>query len=180
MVNGRRAYKLARAAAPLALAARAVQIAALQLIAVPDRDHADCEAIVGKGTYIRALARDLGRALGTFAHVAELRRLSVGRFSIEQAISLDSAIEHLHSFPASEYLLPIATSLDEIPALALTAAEAARLRCGQKVTPHNADGRADVARYVDGTVVTVWHDRAVIALARVENGALQPARVINR
>lgn len=179
-VGGRRAYKLARAAAPPALRGRAVQVTALRLIALPDRDHADCEAIVGKGTYIRALARDVGGALGTFAHVAELRRLSVGRFTIEQAISLDSAIEHLHSLPASEYLLPIETSLDDIPALALTAAEVARLRCGQKVTPHNADGGADVARYVDGTVVTVWHDRVVIALARVEKGGLQPARVINR
>ena len=179
-VNGRRAYKLARAAAPPALAARAVQIAALRLIAVPDRDHADCEAIVGKGTYIRALARDLGRALGTFAHVDQLRRLSVGRFTIEQAISLDSAIEQLHSLPASEYLLPIETALDGIPALVLTAAEVARLRCGQRVTPHNCDGWADVARFADGTVVSVWHDRAVIALARVENGGLQPARVINR
>jgi tRNA pseudouridine55 synthase len=179
-VNGRRAYKLARAAAPPALAARAVQIAALQLIAVPDRDHADCEAIVGKGTYIRALVRDLGRALGTFAHVDQLRRLSVGRFTIEQAISLDSAIDQMHSLPASEYLLPIEAALDGIPALVLTAAEVARLRCGQRVTPHNCDGWADVARRVQGTVVSVWHDRVVIALARIENGGLQPARVINR
>jgi len=179
-VNGRRAYKLARAAAPPALAARAVQIAALRLIAVPDRDHADCEAIVGKGTYIRALARDLGRALGTFAHVDQLRRLSVGRFTIEQAISLDSAIDQMHSLPASEYLLPIEAALDGIPALVLTAAEVARLCCGQRVTPHNCDGWADVARCAHGTVVSVWHDRVVIALARVENGGLQPARVINR
>jgi tRNA pseudouridine55 synthase len=179
-VNGLRAYKLARAATPPALAARPVQIAALQLIAVPDRDHADCEALVGKGTYIRALARDLGAALGTFAHVAELRRLSVGSFTIEQAISLDSAIEQLHSLSASGYLLPIETALDGIPALALTAAEAARLRCGQRVTPDDGDVRADVARYVDGTIVSVWYDRAVIALARVENGGLRPARVISR
>ena len=179
-VNGRRAYKLARAAAPPALAARAVQIAALRLIAVPDRDHADCEAIVGKGTYIRALVRDLGRALGTFAHVDQLRRLSVGRFTIKQAISLDSAIDQMHSLPASEYLLPIEAALDGIPALVLTSAEVARLRCGQRVTPHNCDGWVDVARRVHGTVVSVWYDRVVIALARIENGGLQPARVINR
>jgi tRNA pseudouridine55 synthase len=180
MVDGRRAYKLARAAAPPVLKARPVQIAALRLIAMPDRDHAECEALVGKGTYIRALARDLGGALGTFAHIDELRRLSVGSFTLEQAISLDSAIEHLHSLPASEYLLPIEAALDGIPALALTAAEAVRVRCGQRVTPQNSDRWADVARYVDGTVVSVWHDRTVIALAKVENGGLQPARVINR
>lgn len=179
-VDGRRAYKLARVGAPPALTARAVQIAALRLVAVPDRDHADCEALVGKGTYIRALARDLGAALGTFGHVAELRRLSVGRFTVEQAISLDSAIERRHSLRASGHLLPIETALDGIPAFALTAAEAAQLRCGQRVRPRDIGVRANLERFAEGTVVSVWYDRAVIALARVENGGLRPARVINR
>lgn len=179
-VDGRRAYKLARAAAPPVLTARAVQIAALRLVAVPDCDHADCEALVGKGTYIRALARDLGAALGTFGHVAELRRLSVGRFTVEQAISLDSVVERWHSLAASEYLLPIETALDDIPALALTAAEAARLRCGQRVTPEDTGVRAHLDRLDEGTVVSVWHDQVVIALAKIENRGLQPARVINR
>ena len=179
-VDGRRAYKLARAAAPPALKARPVQIAALRLIAMPDRDHADCEAVVGKGTYIRALCRDLGIALGTFGYVAELRRLSVGRFTVEQAISLDSVVERRHSLAASEYLLPIETALDDIPALALTAAEAARLRCGQRVTPHDVGVRAHLDRLDEGMVVSAWHDQMVIALAKIENGGLQPARVINR
>ena len=178
-VDGCRAYKLARAEKTPVLASRVVEVSTLRLIGVPDHDHADCEAIVGKGTYIRALARDMGAALGTFAHITELRRLSVGRFTIEQAISLDSAIERLHSLPVSEYLLPIETALEGIPAMALTAAESARVRCGQRVTPHNEDGRADLAQYVDGTIVTVWHGRAVIALARIENGGLRPTRVIN-
>jgi tRNA pseudouridine55 synthase len=179
-IGGRRAYKVARAAAPPALGARSVHIATLRLISIPDRDHADCEALVGKGTYIRALARDLGAALGTFGHVAELRRLSVGCFTVEQAISLDSAIEHLHSSSASRHLLPIEAALDGIPALALTAAEAARLRCGQRVTPHDIHVQEKVDRLVEGTVVSIRCDRTVIALARVENGGLQPARVINR
>ena len=179
-VDGHRAYALARAHRPPALTARPVQIAALRLIAVPDRDHADCEALVGKGTYIRALSRDLGIALGTCGHVAELRRLSVGRFTEAQAISLDSVVERRHSLAASEHLLPIETALDDIPALALTAAEAARLRCGQRVTPHDIGVRAHLDRLDEGTVVSAWHDQAVIALAKIENGGLQPARVINR
>ena len=179
-VDGRRAYKLARAAAPLALKARPVQIGALRLIAIPDRDHADCEALVGKGTYIRALSRDLGIALGTFGHISELRRLSVGRFTETQAISLDSIVKRMHSLAASEYLLPIETALDDIPALALTAAEAARLRCGQRVTPHDVGVRAHLDRLDEGMVVSAWHDQMVIALAKIANGALQPARVINR
>ena len=179
-VDGRRAYALARAHRPPALAARPVQIASLRLIAVPDRNHADCEAVVGKGTYIRALSRDLGIALGTFSHVADLRRLSVGRFTEAQAISLDSIIEGRHSLAASEYLLPIETALDDVPALALTAAEATRLRCGQRVRPHDIGRRAHLDRLAEGTVVSAWHGHAVIALAKIENGGLQPARVINR
>jgi tRNA pseudouridine55 synthase len=179
-VDGRRAYALARAATPPTLPPRPVQIAALRLIAVPDRDHADCEALVGKGTYIRALARDLAIALGTVGHVVELRRLSVGPFSESQAISLDSVAERRHSLAASGYLLPLETALDDIPALALTAAEAARLRCGQRVTPQDVGVRAHLDRLDEGTVVAAWHAQAVVALARIENGGLRPARVINR
>ena len=53
-------------------------------IAMPDPDHAEFEAMVGKGTYIRALARDLAAALGTLAHVVALRRLAVGPFHLKR------------------------------------------------------------------------------------------------
>ena len=172
--------RLARAAETPVLASRAVDIAELRLVAVPDRDHADCEALVGRGTYIRALARDLGAALGTFAHVAQLRRLSVGRFTAERAISLDLAIARRHSLCTSGYLLPIETALDGIPALALTATEAARVRCGQSVTPHDTRVRAALDRLTEGTIASVWFEGAVIALAKVENGRIRPIRVINR
>jgi tRNA pseudouridine55 synthase len=172
-VGGRRAYSLARSGHPPILAPRLVQIVALRLIAAPDRDHADFEALVGKGTYIRALASDLGAALGTFAHVAELRRLSVGCFTELQAISLDSVVEHRHSLATCGYLLPIETALDDIPALALTGAEAARLRCGQNVTP------SDCGLPEEGKVVSVWHEQRLTALARIENGCLRPVRIIN-
>jgi len=165
---------------PPALPRRPVQIAALRLIAVPDRDHADCEAVVGKGTYIRALARDLAIALGTVGHVVELRRLTVGPFSESQAISLDSIAASGHNLVDSGYLLPIETALENIPALALTAAEAARLRCGQRVTLEDVGERARLHHLDKGTVVAVWHAHAVVALARIDNGGLRPARVINR
>ena len=76
-IDGCRSYRLARSDRPTIPPARPVDIVELRLIALPDRDHADFEALVGKGTYIRALARDLGVALGTLAHTAALRRLSV-------------------------------------------------------------------------------------------------------
>jgi tRNA pseudouridine55 synthase len=178
-VNGRRAYALARADKPAALSPRPVEVAALRLIGMPDRDHADCEALVGKGTYIRALARDLGAALGTCAHIAELRRLSVGRFTENQAIALDSIAQCGHISADCGYLLPIETALDGIPALALTEAEAARLRNGQRVAPGNPGELADFDRLDEGTVVSVWHRETLVALARIESGRLRPVRVIN-
>jgi tRNA pseudouridine55 synthase len=178
-VNGRRAYALARADAPPSLPPRPVEIAELQLIAMPDSDHADCEALVGKGTYIRALARDLGTALGTFAHIAELRRLSVGRFTETQAITLDSIGEHGHISQNYRHLLPIEAALDDIPAVSLTEAEAARLRNGQSLTPGDPGEWVGFDELVEGTIVSARYNRALIALARIEDGRLRPIRVMN-
>jgi tRNA pseudouridine55 synthase len=171
-VAGRRAYALARAGRAPELAARRVEIAELRLLTAVDRDHADFEAVVGEGTYVRSLARDLAAALGTLGHIAELRRRSVGRFTEAQAISLDSAVELGHNLAASEHLLPIETALDDIPALAVTAAEAARLRHGQRIPLRD---RGD-----EGTLVGARHDRLLVALARIEAGLLRPVRIINR
>jgi tRNA pseudouridine55 synthase len=179
-VGGRRAYALARAASPPALPPRPVEISELRLIAVPDRDHSDFEALVGKGTYIRALVRDLAISLGTVGHVAELRRLSVGPFGESHAISLDSIAECRHSLIDSGCLLPIETALGDIPALALTAAEAARLRSGQRVTLEDVDERAQLERLGEGTIVVAQNAHAVVALARIESGGIRPVRVINR
>jgi tRNA pseudouridine55 synthase len=179
-IGGRRAYALARAGKPPDLAARPVEIAELRLISAADPDHADFEAVVGGGTYIRALARDLAQALGTLGHIAELRRLGVGHFGESQAISLDSAVSLGHSLAASEHLLPIETALDDIPVLALTAEEAARLRHGQLVTPHDARERARLDEIANGTIVGVRHDQLLVAVARIEDGGLRPVRIINR
>lgn len=179
-VGGRRAYALARAAAPPAMSERPVEIAELRLIATPDRDHADCETVVGKGTYIRALARDLAAALGTLGHVAELRRLSVGRFTEAQAISLESMGNWRHDMTECRYLLPIETALDGIPAVDLTADEADRLRCGQRVRFLDTGRRTQLDGFDSGDVVGAWREGAVVALARIEDCGLRPLRIINR
>jgi tRNA pseudouridine55 synthase len=179
-IAGRRAYALARAGRPPDLPPRRIEIAELCLSGMPDPDHADFAAVVGEGTYIRSLARDLAEALGTLGHVVELRRLAVGRFTETQAISLDSALALGHSLAASGHLLPIETVLDDIPALALTATEGARLRQGQRVTPQDERERERLARIDDGVIVRARVDRLLIALARIEDGHLRPVRIINR
>src|SRR6185437_11414611 len=79
-IDGERAYDLARDGATVELAARTVQIDRLELTAAPDPDRAVLHAECGKGTYVRSLARDMGRALGCFGHVSALRRVAVGPF----------------------------------------------------------------------------------------------------
>jgi tRNA pseudouridine55 synthase len=179
-LGGRRAYALARAGDPPRLAARPVEIVSLSMIATEGRDHASFEAVVGKGTYIRVLAQDLALALGTLGHVVELRRLSVGRFSEAQAISLDFVDRHQHGLAASGHLLPIATALDDIPALALTTAEVVCLRQGQRVKLADPDSRNKLDRLDPGTLVSARHGDAVVALARIEGGGLAPVRIINQ
>lgn len=177
-IAGRRAYALARAGKPPLLAERRITIRALDLTALPDRDHADFTACVGEGTYIRALARDIATALGTLGHIVALRRLGVGRFTEAQAISLDLATALGHSLAASGHLLPIEAALDDIPALVLTADEAARLRHGQAIAPAALEG-ACLDRFDDGTIVGARHDRFLVGVARIERGRLLPVRMIN-
>jgi tRNA pseudouridine55 synthase len=177
-IDGRRAYALARAGKMPEMRARTVHIHQLRLVARPDPDHAEFYAKVGEGTYIRSLARDLAEALGTLGHIVALRRLSVGRFTEAQAISLDSAAALGHSLAASKHLMPIETALDDIPALALSADEAARLRQGQRVLPREEIAR--LAALDPGTIVGAMHNHLLVGLARIEDGVLRPVRIINR
>jgi tRNA pseudouridine55 synthase len=177
-LGGARAYDLAREGETVTLAPRAVEIDTLRLVECSDEDRATFEALVGKGTYIRSLARDLGQALGTFAHVVELRRLAVGRFRVERAISLEKLAALAHSSAAFEHLLPIETALDDIPALALTEAEAASLRHGRPV--NCASNRARLHGLGEGATVCATSSGKLVALAEIHDGGLRPIRVMNR
>ena len=176
---GERAYDLARAGRPVELAPRPVEIERFDLVGCPDRDHAEFEVLVGRGTYVRALARDLGEALGSLAHVTQLRRLRVGRFRIEAAIPLDKLAVLGHIALASEHLLPVETALDDIPALALSEAEAQALRCGQAVMPLRPSDRARIDQIGDGATICAMSDGKLVALVEIDAGGLRPVRVMN-
>jgi tRNA pseudouridine55 synthase len=173
-VDGARAYDLARDEEEFELEPRSVSIARLTLIAHPDKDHCVLEAECGKGTYVRALARDLGRALGTLGHVAALRRTRVGPFGEENAVSL-ATLERLT--PDREALLaalePVEIALRDIPALAISAADAARLRRGQPVLLRGRD-----APILAGTVYATTRG-ALVAVGEVSEGELKPRRIFN-
>ncbi len=169
-VGGRRAYQAARQGTPLDLAPRRAEIHRLVLLNTTP-DEAELEVVCGKGVYVRALARDLAVALGTVGFVAMLRRTAVGPFGESQAISLESLETLGHSAALVRHLFPVETVLADIPALVLTADEAARLRHGQ------AFGTAHVAEA--GRLVQARCDDRLIAIAEIVAGRLRPVRVFN-
>jgi tRNA pseudouridine55 synthase len=178
-VAGERAYALARAGRPAALAPRRVVIHRFALIEAPDDDRAVFEVACGKGTYVRSLARDLAVALETVGHVSSLRRTAVGAFHESQAISLESLQSLGHSPAAFGHLLPVETVLDDIPALDLTNTEANRLRSGQPVGLIDRLDLGRIGHLESGCIVWAKAGGKPVALARFEAGGLRPVRVLN-
>jgi len=174
-VEGERAYDLARAGEEVSLSARPVEIHSLHMVDQPDADHAVFEAECGKGTYVRAIARDLGRMLGSLGHVCELRRTRVGSFDENSAIALDDVEKLAESSPDALIgaLLPVASSLSMIPSVSVGPDDAQRIRMGQPVFLRGRD-----APMLEGTV-TVSARGALIALADIEQGALKPKRIFH-
>jgi tRNA pseudouridine55 synthase len=177
-LGGERAYDLARDGETVEIAPRQVMIHHLELVEIPDLDHAVFAAECGKGTYVRALARDLGRALGVFGHVCALRRDRVGPFGEADMIPLEQVKSLCHRAAAGEghfadTLLPIETALDDIPALAVSPADAARLQRGQAVLLRGRD-----ASIIRG-IVQVASSGQLVAIAEAERGEIVPRRVFN-
>jgi tRNA pseudouridine55 synthase len=178
-IEGKRAYDLARDNQTVELKSRIVLINSIRLLGCPDSDHADFEVTSGKGAYMRALARDLARALGTVGHVVRLRRLRVGPFRESQAISLEKLAELGHSPAASDPWLPVETVLDDIPALALSEAEVRRLKGGQPVSLLRVAARLPLSQIPTDPMVRVMSEGRLAALARIEDGEIRPIRVFN-
>ncbi|MGV6871576.1 tRNA pseudouridine(55) synthase TruB [Pseudochelatococcus sp. B33] len=189
-IDGERAYDLAREGEEVELAARPVIIHRLSLI-----EHtgttSTLEAECGKGTYVRAIARDLGRALGCLGHVCALRRTRVGPFRLDRTISLATLQELSHKPQSGEIdndhrgdqtiapallpqvLLPVETALDDIPALAVNRADAVRLARGQTVLLRGRD-----APIIQGPLAVTCQGR-LVAVADLEAGEIVARRVFN-
>ena len=137
--DGQRAYKLARTGEKIDLPPRQVQIDTITLLDVLDEAHMRLRVECGKGVYIRSLARDLGRFLGTFAHVSALRRTRVGGFDEKTALGLEKLTALGHSArdlaALDACLLPLETALNDISALALSDDAASCIRQGQAISP---------------------------------------------
>jgi tRNA pseudouridine55 synthase len=180
-VGGQRAFRLARAKQAVEIKARTVQVDSFELADIPDPDHAVFDVRCGKGTYMRSLARDLARRLGTVGHISALRRTAVGPFGESDAISLDYLASLGHSAPLSACLMAVETALDDIPALALNAVQADHLRHGRPVRLQVPGRRppAMIESLDDGDMLCAMADGRPVALARFEGGEIRPVRVLN-
>ena len=176
-VDGQRAYDLARDGEEVILDARPVVIDTLRIIEMPDDATTVFEATCGKGTYVRAIARDLGRALGCFGHVIKLRRTRVGPFGEDQAITL-AELENLAKLDDGgvelmRCLMPIETALTGMVELQVSSNDAGRLRLGQPVLIRGRD-----APIMQGEVYAVCKGQ-LVAMGEIERGELRPTRVFN-
>jgi tRNA pseudouridine55 synthase len=171
-VDGERAYDIARSGEAMDLAARDLYVESLALTARPDPDHATFNFVCGKGGYVRSIARDLGGMLGCHAHVIRLRRLWVGGFDLDMAVTMDQ-ITALGRTPDIDALLrPVALGLTDLPELRATDQGAARLRNGNPgQVLHGAVEYGDLA----------WasHNGQPVAVGRYRSGELHPDRVFN-
>jgi tRNA pseudouridine55 synthase len=173
-IAGERAYDLARAGEVVELEPRPVQIDALDLIDCPAADTAVFSAQCGRGTYVRALARDMGRALGCHGHVIALRRTRVASFTQADAVTMDalSAAAEAGEDALQALLRPVETALADLAVLRITRDDTVRLLRGQSVLVRGHDLPPPGPAYA----TCKGH---LVALGQIEKGQLRPTRVFN-
>ena len=179
-VAGERAYDIARDGEEVKLEPRQVMIYDLRVVDTPSADETVFEAVTGKGAYVRALVRDMARAVGTQGYVSELRRLAVGPLRAENGITL-AALEAMETVEERDAaLLPIIDALSDMKQAAIDGPQADKLRRGQPavISPATAKGvRGEIAGNIEG-VLAVMHDEAV-AICELDGLKLKPTRVFN-
>ncbi|MDO5657598.1 MAG: tRNA pseudouridine(55) synthase TruB [Paracoccus sp. (in: a-proteobacteria)] len=167
-LDGARAYDLAREGHEVALEPRPLWVESLELVDTKP-DHADLRMVCGKGGYVRAIARDLGRALGCLGHVAHLRRIWSGPFDAAQGVALDQ-IDRANQAALEALLLPVEAALD-LPQMRASDEGAVRIRNGN---PGQVIGTAPY-----GAEVWVSHGGRALAIGRYLGGEVHPSRVFN-
>ena len=176
-INGQRAYKLARSGIDFNIKEKKVILYELIL-----KDHkknkTEFIAKVGKGFYIRSLARDLCEKLATSGVIDSLERTELGQFSLENAFSLETIEKLVHSAPAGmvggNLLVPLSEVLDDIPALLISDKEAKRFQQGQSFSNN------DLLKYSKlGREVLLLKDNRPIGLATVGENSFKPKKVFS-
>jgi len=181
-INGERAYDLARDGEEPEMPPRLIYIEKISLIST-EENTASFEMVCGKGTYVRSVGREMGRLLGCYGYISTLRRTKVGCFTENEAIFLDKITTHDYTSGRNEFLLPLQTVLDDIPALALKAEEMAKIRNGRTL---QFLSRPDFERLVkvglggkELLLALVTYEGNPVALIEQVQAELKPIRVFN-
>ena len=171
-IDGQRAYKLARDGEDVDIAARPLWVEELIMTDRPDSNHVTLEMTCGKGGYVRSIARDLGKALGCFGHVRDLRRVWSGPFEASEGLTLAQVEEMAQSPELDTHLRPVADGLAELPEVRATPEGATRMRNGNPGMVFASD-----VEYGDECWASL--DGVPVAVGRYKAGELHPARVFN-
>lgn len=173
-INGQRAYDLVRKGQEVEIPERIVTIYDLELLEELSENRAKFRVLCSKGTYVRTLGQDFAAALGTLGYLTELRRTKCGKFSLDDTILLENLKNMVHSDDLKSVLLPVITSLRDIAELAVTEADAAKLRQGQAVSPRLYQDQ----NLKEGVAVAVCNGE-LVAILRIEERRIAPQRVFN-
>lgn len=168
-IDGERAYDLARAGKEVKLKSRRVTMYNLELLSFSPV-AANFRMHCSKGTYVRSIARDLGRQLGCLGYVTRLHRVAHGQFHEKNAISLENFIELCEKGNVSAGMLPVEEVLDGIPAFPLNDEMEAKIRNGIAVL-NTAN--------LDSDSIALMRNEKLVAIAAPVDGKLQPKRVFN-
>jgi tRNA pseudouridine55 synthase len=193
-IDGKRAYKLARAGEKIEMKARVVQIDNLRVISRKSDSEVELEVVCGKGTYVRSLARDIAIATGSVGHVSSLHRSMVGNFNEKNNILLENIEKAIYDariklgnsdkkpydvqdvLVKNSILLPVDVPLDDILAINICEKLELRLRQGMFI---NVNDLTEVYALVEGLEYRLILIDKLVALAKFDRGKLQPFRVFN-
>ncbi len=184
-IKGERAYDLAREGKKVDIQPRLITVHNLKIVDIPDADHGVFEAETGKGTYVRAIVRDMAKKLGTVGHIVKLRRIAVGPFHEGNAVTIteieDFAAPDESGLTERDNLLNgLDLALVDLPSTSINGPQAVKLRHGQAAitTPAQAKGIRGDAHGVVEAVLASLHDEPV-AICELDGLKLKPLRVFN-
>ena len=178
-INGKRAYKLARSGKISKLEERKIKIHDFNLVKIIDRNEAEFFVKCQKGTYIRSLARDLGKELGVFGHISFLKRESVGNFLKKKSISLDQIEKLSHYSAIKDIIKPVLYPIDENDIVEVSKEISDNLAKGKKLTTENLINKFDFDKIKVGSFFMVALKNNPIAICLKEDGYVKPKRVFN-
>jgi len=176
-IQGQRACDLMRAGEIVNLAPSQVTIYSLKIIQHFNDDETLFEMTCGKGTYVRAVVRDLGRKLGCWAYADAIHRTQVGKFTTNNAIMLEKLAVMEKTSIVDQIIMPLEVGLDDIPAALLTWQQVDRLKSGQGVVYEKDD--VVVHGLLKQTYVCLNPDQKAVAIALLKDHVLYPSRVFN-